>query len=813
MEATFRPEGLTADEASSKGQNVLPSRKAPSLLAMLARQFVSPLIYILVAAGAFSAAIGEWVDAGFIGLVLLLNALIGGIQEWRAERGAQALRRMLQIKATVVRDGRPHTIDAADIVLGDTVLLEPGQAVPADVALAQAPALELDESTLTGESLPVARAAGGMAYAGTHVVRGRGKGTVVAIGTQTKLGRIATDVEEASQDAPLVLRMRKFARTVAVVVVAAALLLLVVGLVRGESAREMVVFAVAAAVSAVPEGLVVALTVALAVAATRMARRKVIVRRLAAVEGLGSCTMVATDKTGTLTMNRITVAEVRTDAAYGVTEHGVQLGAEPVGPGRDARLDALAVSVALCNEAHFDPPAGDPTETALLEFTARLGHDVATVREQAPQDALLPFEPERRFAASLHAGTLHVKGAPEVVLPMCGQAADPAVEAMAAAGMRVLAVARGPAEALPVHPEGLELLGFVGMRDPPRPGVDVAIRDARAAGVQIVMVTGDHPTTARSIAQAVGIDTQHVLTGEQLDAADAQAIARTTVFARVEPHQKLQIVQAAQGRGHFVAVTGDGVNDAPALKAAHIGVAMGSGTDVAREAADIVITDDAFPSVVAGIEEGRVAYGNVRNVVFLLVSTGAAELVLLLLALFTGSPVPLLPAQLLWMNLVTNGIQDVALGMEPGKGDEMRKPPRDPKERIFNRLMIERTILGAVVMGCGAFLVFKWLLAQGWEVPAARNAILLLLVLYENVHVGNCRSETRSLFSLNPLRNPFLLWGVAVAQLLHMAALYIPFMQKILRTEPVSLTTWFSLLAVALTVSLAFEAHKWWRRA
>ncbi len=839
-------DGLSDEEAARRhadGANVVPSAKPPSVARILAHQFRSPLILILVAAGIFSALIGELVDSAFIAGVLLLNAVIATIQEWRAERGALALQQMLRIQATVLRDGRRRVVDAEQLVRGDVVLLEPGQSVPADLRLVVTQGLEMDESLLTGESTAVRKHTEPMpaapladrhclAHAGSWVTQGRAQGVVVAIGAETQVGRIAADLVEGPRaEAPLLIRMKRFARTVGVVVLLAAVGLAAIGTLRGEPLREMGLFAVAVAVSAVPEGLPVALTVALAVGTARMARRHVIVRRLAAVEGLGSCTMIATDKTGTLTMNALTVREVRTpEAVFSVSGEGytpegeVLRGASPIAPGDHPALQELAEAVALCNEAVLQQRdgawtwQGDPTDVALLAFAAKAGIDAESSNHQHPTVGTIPFEPALRYAATMHAdGRVVVKGAPEAVLPMCQGAVDASPE-MTQAGLRVLAVATGPTPS-DGPPRGLRLLGFVGMMDPPRPGVPEAIDAARAAGMQIVMITGDHPQTAARIAHSVRIPVaaDGVLTGADMEDMDQATLASrldgVTVFARVAPHQKLLIVQAAQAAGHFVAVTGDGVNDAPALRAANVGVAMGrSGTDVAREAADIVIADDAFPSVVAGIEEGRIAYANVRNVVFLLISTGAAEVLLMLLALTTGSPLPLLPAQLLWLNLVTNGIQDVALGMEPGKGDEMERPPRAPRERIFDRMMVERTLLTALVMGGGGFAVFVFLLGRGWDESTARNALLLLMVLFENLHVGNSRSETRSAFALNPFRNPFLLWGVVVAQAIHLASMFAPPMQHVLETQPVSLSTWLWLLLVACSITVAFELHKAVRR-
>jgi magnesium-transporting ATPase (P-type) len=611
----------------------------------------------------------------------------------------------------------------------------------------------------------------------------------------------------------------------------------------------MFLFAVALAISAIPEGLPVALTVALAVATARMARRRVIVRKLAAVEGLGSCTLIASDKTGTLTCNELTARQVVLPdcSAFEVSGEGfapdgqVTAGGRPVAAGAVAALDDLALAAALCNEAdlHLRDGVwvwrGDPTDVALLALAHKLGVRREQALERHPSLGQIPFEPERRYAASVHGHDGHaprvfVKGAPERVLAMC-DADGPHLEAwrqtgegMARRGYRVLALAAGHADLLPLQgpaaePAGLTFLGFVGMIDPLRPGAREAVRNCREAGVVVCMVTGDHPVTALAIARDLGLadGPEQVVRGEDLEGrspTELEALVGTArVFARVSPRQKLELVEAARRAGHFVAVTGDGVNDAPALRAANIGVAMGKGgTDVAREAADLVITDDNFASIVGGIEEGRIAYDNVRKVIYLLVSTGAAEVLLVLLALLAGLPLPLLAVQFLWLNLVTNGIQDVALAFESGEGGALRRRPRPPGEPIFNRLMIERTMMAAAVIGGVSFAAYYWMLGTGWSEASARNALLLLLVLFENVHIGNCRSETRSALTLSPLSSPVLLLGTVAAQLVHISVLYLPLGQKVLRTEPVSLATWLILLALALSVFVAMEAHKWlWR--
>jgi calcium-translocating P-type ATPase len=822
--------GLSTAEAAARlgrfGRNELPRPAPPGLAAIFLRQFKSPLMYVLVAAALVSAALGEWADAAFIFAAVLVNALIGTYQEHSAERTAEALRSLVSPRALVEREGATREVDAGEIVPGDIVLLESGAKVPADLRLVGTTNLSIDESLLTGESLPVAKDAArvlerdaalaeraNMAFAGTLVRRGRARGVVVATGSSTALGQIAGSVlGKEHPNAPLVLRMERFTQLITAAVGGAALLVAAVSFARGATLTDVFVLAVALAVSAVPEGLPVALTVALAVGTQRMSRRNVIVRRLVAVEALGSCTHIASDKTGTLTLNQLAVRRV-------------QLPGEPPwdvegGEAAPQALARFARAAALASEGQ-----GDTVDEALLAFARKVG----AAQLEAPQLAVIPYESEQRFAASLnglpHRGVVAVKGAVETVLPMCAGADAGAIRAqehsLAAQGYRVLALAEGrlalvPGEAFSrAHLQGLGFLGLAAMSDPPRPEARGAIQACRRAGIDVSMVTGDHPVTALAVARDIGL-LGEVATGAEIAAAAADGepaldklVARARVFARVEPQQKTAIVESLQRSGHFVAVTGDGVNDAPALRAAQVGIAMGRrGTDVARETAELVLADDNFASIVAGVEEGRIAYANVRKVIFLLVSTGAAEIVLFLLALAANVPLPLLAVQLLWLNLVTNGIQDVALAFEPAEGDELSRPPRSPGERIFNRLMLERVVLSALVIGGLAFAVYEWLLGRGNTVEEARNSVLLLMVLFENVQAFNSRSETLSVLRHDPLRNKFLLFGTVAAQLVHIGAMYTPGLREVLGVHPVSAAHWLELLAIATAILAAMELHK-----
>jgi magnesium-transporting ATPase (P-type) len=880
--------GLTHAEAELRlknyGPNAMPKAKPPGIIKVFIHQFASPLIYILVAAAVFSMLIQEWSDAMFIGVVLLVNAIIGTIQEYSAQRAAAALAQLVTTNCRVIRENDTYEIDARELVPGDIVLLESGDSVPADIRLLSCHGLEVDESLLTGESIAVMKNAKqtlpedcslgdrvNMAFAGTLVNRGRGSGIVTGTATHTQLGHIAAAVlNKPPPKAPLMIRMEAFTHKVAILVASAAILMAAVSLMRGMPPGEIFMLAVALAVSAIPEGLPVALTVALAISMHRMTKRNVIVRRLVAVEALGSCTYIATDKTGTLTENQLTARRLLFPDASEWEISGDSLtpeGSVTLIKGSDGSTQDNSLVYRLCQTAVLANEAflgrrdndwihhGDAVDVALLTMAHKLGVVRAESLTTTPERASIPFESGRQFAASLNEADgvsfAHVKGAVEKLLPLCSQMANPGQDApidvatleaqaslLANQGYRVIALACGPIKlSLPnkdsstvqdaddtefteEHLHDLTLIGLVGIIDPLRSEARQAVAACQEAGVKVAMVTGDHPATALSIArEATFADSERqIVTGPKLkraatDAAVDQLTAEARVFARVEPQQKLDIVESLQRNGHFVAVSGDGANDAPALRAAHVGVAMGKqGTDVARETAELVITDDNFSSIVAGIEEGRIAYANVRKVIFLLISTGAAEIVLFTMALLLNLPLPLLAVQLLWLNLVTNGIQHVALAFEPGEGDELKRPPRDPQEPIFNRIMVERVIVSALVMGVMAFIIFRALLDLGMDIDSARNSTLLLMVLFENVHVFNCRSESRSVFRHNLLRNPLLLFGTLAAQAIHIGAMYTPWLKDVLAVQPVSAEHWLELLGLALSLLVVMELHKWFRR-
>jgi magnesium-transporting ATPase (P-type) len=866
------PRGLTPAEADERlrrfGPNQMREEPPTSPFVLLLHQFQSPLIYILLLAALVTLVLGEYVDVAVIVAVLLLNAVIGFTQERRAEQSVRALARMVAPHAHVIRADQDRDIESRDVVPGDVVLLESGARVPADLRVFAATALMVDESALTGESVPVAKQTAplpmdtvladrtNMAYAGTIVTSGRGRGYAVATGEATELGAIATEVREEERGAtPLQRQMARFARTVGIAVAAASALTFAIGFLRGEPVAHMFMVAVTLAVAAIPEGLPVVLTITLAVGVRRMAKRNAIIRRLPAVETLGSATRIGSDKTGTLTENRMTVQRIWAGEQFvSLNGAGEKDGAAPApspSPAAATAGEALRLTLVagvLANEAEATPSPdgweiqGDPTEAALLIAADKLAVDPRQTRLTYPVVAEIPFEPERQYSASVreHEGQhiVFVKGAPERVLAMCGDmlrddglapvdaaVVHEAAQDLAGRGLRVLAMAyRVLPERLArpedvVEPAGMVFLGLQGMMDPPRQGVREAILSCREAGIRVLMITGDHAATARAIGQqlAIGDGQSDVLTGADLEAIADDDLRRrvddVSIYARVAPDQKLRVVRALQDNGQVVAVTGDGVNDAPALKAADIGVAMGkSGTDVAREAADMVLADDNFVSIAAAVEEGRVTFDNVRKATFFLVGTGAAVVLTILSVLVLGWPLPFLPAQLLWLNLVTNGLQDVALAFEPSEPDVLRRRPRSRKEGILSRLLWERTALTALVLAVGTLLLFRWELDRTGSLIQAQTVALTTMVVFQAFQAGNARSDTRSLFRMSPFSNPFLFISTVAAMAVHIGALYFPPTQFVLRVEPIDLDAWLRIVLTASTILVAVELHKFLRR-
>jgi magnesium-transporting ATPase (P-type) len=869
------PEGIDNSEAEKRlvfyGENKLPEQKRVTLWSIIFHQLFNPLIMILVAAALVSVLIGEGKDAVFIVLVIIINGFLGTYQEFNAEKSAQGLRNLLKIKALVKRDQREREIDSEKLVPGDVVLLESGLKVPADMRLIEVSNLEIDESFLTGESVAASKNIHilnedvgvsdrfNMAFAGSTVMSGRGKGIVVCTGKDTQVGRIALDVAESvSAKPPLLIRMERFTKQIAYIVVIMSIILSFILKFQGMDLTSIFFFVVALAVSTIPEGLPVALTVALSIATKRMSKRKVIVRRLNAVESLGSCTVIASDKTGTLTVNQQTARKLvlASGRSFSVSGEGYNSEGNITDDESQATVThsdhdivrQICFIGAMANEAQlFEENGkwehqGDAVDVAFLALAGKLELDHNLLHTENKLLDKIAYESERKFSGAFYNENgkvlLAMKGAVEKVLDFCDtMAGDETIipvdrqrieqksEELAGQGFRVLAVASGEYphfEKKELYEDdninGLTFYGLVCFIDPLRSEAKDSVEKCRKAGIKVVIITGDHPATALTIAQEIEIADQNttVVTGQMLSEAgptDSPAyeklVASTTVFARVSPLQKKEIVDVLIREGEFVAVTGDGVNDAPALKHAHIGVAMGSGTDVAKEIGSMIIVDDNFSSIVAGVEEGRFAYDNVRKVIYLLISTGAAEVILFMFSIFAGLPLPLLAVQLLWLNLVTNGIQDVALAFEGGEPGAMLKKPRKPGEKIFNGLMIKQTFTSGMTIGLIASALWFWLNNYtDVEEFTARNMILMLMVFMQNFHALNCRSESSSIFRIPFSRNYVLVFGILIAQGIHILSLQLPFMQEILRVEPISFQYWIQILLLAVPVIIVLEIFK-----
>jgi len=859
------PGGLGSAEVArrlaSHGPNRLPEPDAYSLVQAFLRQFLSPLIYILGAAAIFSLWSGEQSDAIFIFAILLINAVIGTVQEAMAERAAQALHAMVPLHAMVFRNGQPCNIPAEQLVPGDVVLLASGDKIPADLRLMETHSLQVDESLLTGESMAVSKQAGAlvladttlaerttMGFAGTLIVSGRATGIVVAIGKSTEIGRIAASIRDRKKiKPPLLARIDQLSLRLAFVMLLVIVCLGTLSLAHGHSLLVVIPVAIALAVAAVPEGMPAAITVALAVGMRRMARQNVIVRRMVAIETLGSCSYIASDKTGTLTQNEITVERILLPDGTGFHIQGESITEETGETSTHPMLRSLVRAAVLTNEAKTMrrgedwEHTGDKVDISLLMLGRKWGLLREDALAQHPAVSVVPYESEQGFSAALHEDSddrrLFVKGSMEKLLPMCSlMQADGSVipldtarieaqmDALAKSGYRVLAFAerRIASDVNIDNPKALmqdmTFLGLAGMIDPLRPEAAAAIAQCHQAGIRVAMITGDHPVTALAIARQLALETQGgAVTGAMIDAAKDQEslsalVKSSSVFARIAPEQKRRIVECLVECGHCVAVTGDGVNDAPALRAAHVGIAMGKrGTDLARESAEIILTDDNFASVVAGIREGRIVYANIRKVIFHFISIGMAEILLFMLAIGTGLPMPLTTVQLLWLNLVTGGMQDLPLTLEKGEGGELQKKPRPMKEPIFDRRMIERVALNACFIGLTGFGVYAWLLQHGYTESAARNMLLLLMVLYENAQVLNSRSESRCLIRIPLFSNPLLVAGILLSQAVQVIAMHSPFLQRLLEVQPIEPQAWLYLLVLTLLLIGINELYKIWR--
>jgi len=869
---TDETRGLDREEAAERlerfGLNTIRTAETDPWWKILIDQFADPLIYILIAAGGVTLAVQDYIDSAVIFAAVGINAAIGFVQESRARKAIHALSEMSAPKADVIRDGGQHEIDTRDLVPGDVVTLRSGGRVPADLRLIRADDLRIDESALTGESQAVTKQAEpvtdenavpgdrlSMAFAGTNVSRGRGRGIVVGTGDASELGRIAETAQQMEEvRTPVQRKMDFLGKVIGVAIGMIALLIVGVGIFKGMSSYEIATTAAAMAVGAVPEALPVVLTIALAVGVQRMAQRNAIIRSLPAVETLGSTTVIGSDKTGTLTSNQMTVRAIRTaHSRYEVTGSGYSTSGDiqPASssspehtPQDDHALRQTLLAGVLANETSRLPgedevATGDPTELAVLVSAVKGGVELEATRADHTQVHLIPFESERKFMATLndtpHGRRVFIKGAPEAVLQRCAAQLTPAGEEqdldadalrelaheLADQGYRVLGTAYRDTESDQDHIEeddlaqGLIFAGFQGMEDPVRPEAIEAVKATRHAGIRVIMLTGDHADTAQAIGRQLGID-EHgagARAGRELDDLSddelRQVVGDVNVFARVSPDHKHKLVEQLKAMGHVVAVTGDGVNDAPALQAAHLGVAMGqTGTDVAREAADMVLADDNFASITRAVEQGRLIFANIRKVTYFLLATGMGLVITILFTLFADWPLPYLAAQVLWINLVTNGLQDVALAFEKDEPGLLEQPPRDPREGVINREMLYRLVGISTVIGACTLGVFWYMLRQDVPMELARSVAMTQMVLFQFFHVINARSLRRSVFQVPLKANPFLAFSIAAAFLAHLGALHLPFMQAIFDTTPLSLAHWAMVIAVGAIVVAVSEVDK-----
>jgi magnesium-transporting ATPase (P-type) len=865
------PGGLDGAEAvrrlATHGPNSLPEPPRRSVLRRFIAQFHNVLIYVLLLASAVTALLAEWADTGVILGVVIINSLIGFIQEGKAERALEAISGMLSPRAIVLRDGKKADIPAEQVVPGDIVVLQAGDLVPADLRLLKCKNLQIEEAILTGESVPAEKAVApvaretslgdrkSMAWSGTLVTAGVGNGLVIATGAATEIGRISALLSRVQTLAtPLTRQLERFGKMLSLAIGGIAISTLAIGvLIHGYGLEEMFLAAVGLAVAAIPEGLPAIITITLAIGVQRMAARNAIIRRLPAVETLGSVSVICSDKTGTLTRNEMTASRVTlagrdyTVTGVGYDPHGaLRLGGEEPDHSADRVLMDLCRAALLCNDAEFAGESGearlegDPTEGALVVLAMKAGLEPARLRASHPRDDTIPFESERRFMATLHHDHegrryIFVKGAPEKIFSMCKDIARDSgstafdheawlqrAEALASEGLRVLALAtRTPAtdrsgELTLAEVEGpLTLLGLVGLIDPPREEAIRAVAECRSAGIEVKMITGDHLTTACAVGAAMGIGTHRkALLGDDLgsmgDEELQQVVLDTDVFARSSPEHKLRIVEALQAHGRVVAMTGDGVNDAPALKRADVGVAMGrGGTEVARQAAEMVLADDNFASIESAVEEGRTVYDNIRKAILFILPTNAAEALMIILAVLLGRSLPITPLQILWVNMITAVTLALALAFEPPERDIMQRPPRHPDEPLMGGFVVWRISFVSLIVVVGTFGLFVQARAAGYELAEARTLAVNTLVMFEAFYLLNVRHILAPTLNLNGLFGNRVALAAVVAVIgFQLLLTYLPAMNMLFGTAPLDAGDWLLVVLVALVVVPLVEIEK-----
>lgn len=850
--------GLTQKEAEERllkfGPNKLPEGKVDNLLVIFLRQFQSPLIYILMGASLIVFYLGEIVDGLIILAVLLFNAIMGTIQEGRAQNTLLALKKFVEVNAAVLRDAKEIIIPDYQLVPGDIILLQEGEKIPADARIIISNNLKIDQAALTGESEPVFKIAEtlphkdlptadqkNMVFKGTYIVSGNGEAVVVATGLETVIGKISQKIVAIDTEIPLKANIRELSRLIIIAVTIISAVLFFSGLYFGKSLVEMFKIVVALSVSIIPEGLPIVLTLVLATSVWRMAKRNALVKRLQAVEALGQAKVIAVDKTGTITKNELAIQKVFTDGKMfeiggvgyepkGDICFGKQLISAPDFPelilaGKAASFCANA-RVLYSEETKTYRVSGDPTEAAILVFSQKIGFQKEIIDKQHPLLQEIPFDYKTKYHATVRKVDgkrfLTVVGAPEAIFPLCKLSKQKREELesifhkMSKEGLRVLAFAfnRKSPELLEIGKiSELVFGGFYGLKDSLRPEVKEAIGQAQQAGLKVVMITGDHKLTAQTIAQEAGIYSEgdEILTGQDIETLSdeelAQKLERTTVFSRVTPEHKLRIIQAYRKRGEIIAMTGDGVNDAPPLVAADLGVAMGKiGTEVAKEAADIVLLDDNFSSIVSAIEEGRSIYKTIKKVILYFFSTSLGEVFTISIALFSGYPLPLLAGQIIWLNFVTDGFLAVALAMEPKEEGLLKSQWKKSGKYLVDLLMAQRMTVMALPMAIGSFFIFQNYLA--FDLTKALTMCLTTLAIFQWFNAWNCRSENKSIFQMNPFSNKWLVGAIIIVVLLQLLAVYHPIMQKILHTVPLELSDWLIAIGISFSIIIVEELRK-----
>lgn len=863
-----RKEGLSSEEVIKRlsyyGENIIPKSKKTTLLKVFLSQLNDPIIYVLIVTTIFSFLVNEILDACFIVFVILLDAFLGTIQEWKSHKNAQALVDLIKLEVQVIRNGKRIKIDSKELVIGDIVLLETGSKIPADVRFIETHNLSVDESILTGESYSIDKTSNpilkevpineqtNIGFLGTSVLRGRATGIVVNTGIRSEIGKIAKQILKTKDtSSPLEIRMKKFSNQIGIITAIISIILSFILYLKGFMMKEIFFSVIALSVSAIPEGLPVSLTLSLSIASSRMAKRNVLVKKLNAVESLGSTTLIASDKTGTLTLNEQTAKVLMFPNGKKVEVTGT--GYNNYGKVKELNktiIELIKVGV-LANEGSLEKNidgkwinVGDSIDVAFLSLGYKANLDIKELKKEIV--GLIPYESEEKYSGVFFTEKnktyCALKGSIEKLLEFATNMKinDKIVpidktkllklnDELSKNGYRVIALSIGEKNKLDLKNDynikdipKQTIIGMVGFIDPIRKEVKSAIKKCTIAGVKTVMITGDHPLTSEAIAKELGLikSSLEVTTGKEIDIYLKKGnkefdefIKTKKVFSRVNPIQKLRIIESYKRLGEFVAVTGDGVNDTPALKAANVGIAMGSGTDVAKETGDMIITDDNFVSIVSGIEEGRYAYNNIRKVIFLLLSCGLCEVVFYILSIIFNYELPLLAIQLLWINVVTDGLQDASLSFEKGENGVMNKPPRDTKETIFNKLLAKEVILDGLIMGLIVFIFWVYLIdIKELTIIHARTSILLLMVFIQNLHVLNCRSETESFYKLPIKNNYFLFIAIIMTLFIQFVVVENSFLSSILNVITLPIKEVLSIFILATPILIVSEILKYFER-